>query len=114
MTDIRRMLGVGQLDIIPFAASFTLGPDNNEQVIQSTGGSITLTLPRDLPKGFACLIEQRGAGAVIFSAATGATLANLNDHDRTGGQDALMALYVRDNVDGRSAAYLLTGDGAAA
>lgn len=111
--DARRRIGGGLLDVVQFSASFTLGPLNNEQVIQGTTG-ITITLPETLPAGFSCLIEQGGASAVILAASAPVTLVNRQSFDRTAGQYAVCPLYVRSNVDGRSAVYLLGGDGATA
>lgn len=108
--DVRRRPGGGLLDIVQFSASFTLGPNNNEQVIQATA-ALTITLPKDLPAGFSCLIEQGGAGVVILSPSLPATLVNRQSFDRTAGQYALCTLYVRSNADGISAVYLLGGDG---
>lgn len=107
--------GSGLLDVVPVSASFTLGEANNEQVVQSDAGAdITITLPNNLPVGFSCLVEQGGAGAVVLSPATRATLVNRQDFDRTAGQYALCTLYVRSNTDGSNAEYLFAGDGAAA
>lgn len=109
--DARRRLGGGLLDIVQFSADFTLGPDNNEQLIQATAG-LTITLPKNLPQGLSCLIEQgHETDPVIFDPADGATLVNRQDFDRTAGQYALCTLYVRTNTTGINAEYLLGGDG---
>lgn len=107
--------GTGLLDTVQISASFTVGPDNHEQVIQSVAtADITLTFPNDLPQGFALIVDQAGAGAVIFAAATGASLVNRSSFDRTAGAGAMMNAYVRWNTTGRSAVVVLGGDGAAA
>lgn len=112
--DARRRLDNGLLDVVAVSASFTLGPLNNGQLIQSDAAAgITITLPNDLPQGFSCLIEQGGAGQVILAAAANATLVNRQDFDRTADQYALCTLYVRTNASGRNAGYLFGGDGAA-
>jgi len=108
--DARRRLGGGLLDVVQVKASFTLGPDNNEQLIQATAG-LTIALPKNLPLGFSCLIEQGSADPVILDPADGATLVNRQDFDRTAGQYALCTLYIRSNTTGISAEYLLGGDG---
>lgn len=111
--DVRRRLGVGLLDVVPVSASFTLGPQNNEQLIQSTSATdITITLPNNLPVGFSCLIEQGGAGAVIVAAAAGGSLVSEQGYDRTGGQYSLCSLFVRANATGITASYNFSGNGA--
>lgn len=109
----RLRCGSGLLDPVAVSASFTIGPVNHEQVIQNLSATdITLTLPNDLPTGFAFIVDQTSDGAMIFAAATGATLVNASDFDRTSGPGAMMHAYVRSNSDGRSAVYVLCGDGA--
>lgn len=109
--DVRRRIGGGLLDVVPVSASFTLGPDNNEQVIQvNAAGATTITLPANLPVGFSCLVEQAGAGVVTFSPAVPATMVNRQSFDRTAGQYAVCTLYVRA-APGGVAQYLLGGDG---
>jgi hypothetical protein len=111
----RLRCGSGLLDPVAVSASFTIGPVNHEQVIQNISASdITLTLPNDMPPGFAFIVDQADTGLIIFAAATGASIVNRQDFDRTAGQDAMMSVYVRSNVDGRSAVYVLSGDGATA
>lgn len=104
--------GSGLLDPVAVSADLTISAINHEQVIQNTSASdITLTLPRDLPAGFAFLVDQTDDGLLIFEAAIGSSLVNRQDFDRTAGPGALMSVYVRSNADGRSAVYVLGGDG---
>lgn len=99
------------LELVEIAASTTVNANHAEAVLQSTAGSgITVTLPKDLPAGFTCMVEQSGAGQITFAAATGAALVNRQSHTKTAGQYALCTLYVRDNDDGISASWLLAGD----
>lgn len=99
------------LELVEVSVSTTINANHAEAVIQSTGGSgITITLPKNLPAGFVCMVEQSGAGQVTFSAASGASLVNRQSHTKTAGQYALTTLYVRNNIDGISAVWLLAGD----
>lgn len=103
------------LDIVEVTGNLTINSNHCDCVLQvNSASSVTLTLPRDLPVGFTFLVEQYGAGVAIFAAGSGATMANRQDFDRTAGQDAVMSAYVRANVNGIGAAWLLSGDGAAA
>jgi hypothetical protein len=104
-----------ELEIVEVTGNMTVTANHCECVLQVNSGSdVTITLPRHLPAGFTFMVEQYGAGAVIFAAAAGATMANRQDFDRTAGQDAVMAAYVRNNPNHLAAEWLLTGDGAAA
>jgi hypothetical protein len=99
------------LEIVQFSASMTLDRNLVEAVLQCTaGGGVTVTLPRDLPVGFFCYIEQGGAGQVTFAAATGATLVNRQSHTATAGQYGLVSVFVRSNPGGLSAEWALNGD----
>jgi hypothetical protein len=98
------------LEIVQVSASFTLNANYADCIIQSTGGAITVTLPRDLPVGFFCYIEQGGAGTVTVAAGTGAALVNRQSHTGTAGQYGLISLFVRANDGGQSAAWALNGD----
>lgn len=102
------------IDIVSRTEGFTLSANDIEAIHQVNSGSdVTVTAPNDLPVGFYAYFEQAGAGKVIISPASGATLVNRADYDRTAGQYALICVYVRANTNGVSAEYLLTGDAAA-
>jgi hypothetical protein len=99
------------LDIAQFSGNLTLTTSHIDGVLQCTDGSgVTVTLPRDLPVGYYALIEQGGAGQVTFAAATGATLVNRQTHTKTAGQYAVVSVFVRANIGGRSAEWALNGD----
>jgi hypothetical protein len=92
-------------------ASYTLVAGDTGKIIEcSHGSAITLTLPNDLPQGFTCTVMQKGAGAVSFSPASGAARHHRQSHTKTAGQYAACTLYVTENSDGTSAAYVLAGD----
>lgn len=87
--------------------------DAGKIVTISNGSAITLTLPNSLPAGWACTVVQKGAGAITFTAAGGATRNNRSAHTKTAGQWAVCGLYVDSNAGGSSAVYVLAGDTAA-
>ena len=94
--------------------TYTLQASDSGKIVECTNGAaITLTLPNSLPVGFCCTVAQGGAGAVTFSAASGATLRNRQSQTKTAGQWAGATLYVRTNSGGSAAEYVLNGDTAA-
>lgn len=100
-----------ELEVVEFSGNLTLNSNHIEALLQSTDGSgVTVTLPRDLPIGFFCFIEQGGAGTVTVSAGTGATLVNRQSHTGTAGQYGIISVYVRANDGGLSAQWALNGD----
>lgn len=93
--------------------AYTLSPlDSGKTVELNNAAAITATLPADMPPGFCCLITQTGAGQITLSPASGATLSNKSSYTKTSGQYAGLSLYVSTNVNNKSAAYLMFGDGA--
>lgn len=76
----------------------------------SDGAGVTVTLDAQMPKGFVQTLVQAGAGALTFSPESGATLRNRQGHTDSAGQWAVCMLFVRDNVDGNSADWVLAGD----
>lgn len=94
-------------------STYTLQASDKGKVIEiANAGSVTLTLPNSLPKGFACTVIQDGAGQVTFSAASGASLKNRQSHSKSAGNGAFTMLYVSSN-SGANASWMLGGDTAA-
>lgn len=92
-------------------SSYSLvGADSGKIVECSNASAITVTLPNNLPQGFACDIVQKDAGVVTFVTASGATLQNRQNHSKAAGQYARCRLYVTENNGGSSAVYVLAGD----
>lgn len=87
--------------------------DGGKVVEISNASAITLTLPNDLPVGWCCSVVQGAAGQITFTPASGANLRNRQAHTKTAGQWAMCSLYVRTNVGGAAAEYVLGGDTAA-
>lgn len=91
--------------------SYTLSTGDDGKVVElSNAASIALQIPNNLPVGFSCLIVQAGAGQVTISAASGATQRSYNSYNKTGGQWAMVTLYVRANSGGSAAEYVLGGN----
>lgn len=90
-------------------ASYTLTEqDNGTLIAVNSATSTTITVPKDLSDGFTCKVYAAGVGEVLFAAGSGATLVSASDHDRAGGQGALVEIapvalntYV---LDGQTAA----------
>jgi hypothetical protein len=90
--------------------TYTLDTADNGKVVELANASaITLTLPNSFPKGWHCTVVQDAAGAVTFTAASGATLKQRQSHTKTAGDGAICVLYVSSNA-GSAAAYRLGGD----
>jgi len=91
--------------------SYSLQATDNGKIIRFTNASdITVTCPNSLPAGFSVGIVQRGNGNVIFSAASGATVANAHGYTRTFAINAVASLIVDENSNGTSAHYVAGGD----
>lgn len=91
--------------------SYTLQASDNGKVVSFTNGSaVTVTLPNSLPANFNCTLEQRGAGQVGVTPASGATLHTSSS--RTGlltGQYSAATVWVWSN-SGTNAVYNMVGD----
>ena len=91
----------------------TLAASHNGQVlICNSGSDFSLTIPEDtLPKGFNCLIVQKGAGEITLTAASGnVTINNRNSHTKTANQWAIMTLICIDATTDANV-FVSSGDG---
>jgi hypothetical protein len=91
----------------------TLAASHNGQVlICNSGSDFSLTIPEDtLPKGFNCLIVQKGAGEITLAAASGnVTINNRNSHTKTANQWAIMTLICIDATTDANV-FVSSGDG---
>jgi hypothetical protein len=71
--------------------SYTLTATDNGKIISCTSNSaVTITVPA-LSSGFNCLIVQRGTGQITLSA-SGSTINNRYNFNKTAGQHAIMSL----------------------
>jgi hypothetical protein len=91
----------------------TLAASHNGQVlICNSGSDFSLTIPEDtLPKGFNCLIVQKGAGEITLAAASGnVTINNRSSHTKTANQWAIMTLICIDATTDANV-FVSSGDG---
>lgn len=115
MEDLIETMFYGPLQIIEVTGDTTISSAHANRMVQvNKATNVTLTLPANLPAGFSFMVDQVGAGLVIFAVAANATKFNKSSFDRTSGQHALMNAYVRSNSDGLHAVWALGGDGATA
>jgi hypothetical protein len=91
--------------------TYTLLSTDVGQVLAFTNAAgCAVTLPNSLPRGFFVgILQGNGAGQVSFTAASGATLRNIDGETKTAGANALCGLLVRQNTDLVSAIYVLSG-----
>lgn len=68
-----------------------LTTDNGKVVTCSNASAITVTVPSGLGAGFNCMVIQKGAGQVTFSA-SGVTINNRQGHTKTAGQHGVVSL----------------------
>lgn len=71
--------------------------------------AVTVTLPNDLPVGWACHWEQGGTGQITFVAASGATLTNDQTLSKTFARYSVATAAVTTNTTGTAAQYNLSG-----
>lgn len=70
---------------------------------------VTVTLPPDLPVGWACHWEQGGTGQIAFVAASGATLTNDQGLSKTFARYSVATSVVTVNTTGAAAQFNLSG-----
>jgi hypothetical protein len=88
------------------SSSYTLSHADNGKVINLENSSnVSLIIPAGLSDGFNCLIVQKGAGQIVFSAGSGVFIHNRQNYDRTAGQYAIATLV---NIGGD--VYVVSGD----
>ena len=90
----------------------TLAASHNGQVlICNSSSDFALTVPvNTLPKGFNCLIVQKGAGEITLTAASNVTINNRNSHTKTANTWAIMTLICIDATSNANV-FVSSGDG---
>lgn len=91
--------------------TYTVAASDDGKVVElSNAGAIALTIPNSLPVGFSCLFTQAGVGQVTSSAGPGATQNQASGFSKSRSQWSVWSLYVRANVGGSAAQYVISGD----
>lgn len=92
-------------------ADYTLQPTDNGTVIGvNSGTGKTITVPATLANGFVCDFIQIGAGAITYTADSGATVNKLTGFDaESAGQYSGQRLSVYANTTGAAAVAAVTG-----
>lgn len=91
--------------------TYTLQSSDDGKVVElSNTSSITVTVPNSLAQGFSCLIVQVNTGQVTIAAGADATQRQRLGLNKTAGQWGVVSMYVRANVGGTAAEYVLGGD----
>jgi len=100
-------------EIVQITGDTTITANHNDRLLQvNSSSTVTLTLPRDLPVGTHFEWERYGTGALIFAAASGATLHGANTTDRAGARySAGFCTVTAQGADGqgRAAVWNLSG-----
>jgi hypothetical protein len=74
-------------------ATLTLTAAHNGKGIKFTSAAaVTVTVPAGLPVGFACVLSQRGAGAITITG-VGATVGNVDGTTTTKGVKSIATIY---------------------
>ena len=95
--------------------TYTLANTDCGTVINFTSGTaVTVTIPATLNVDCSVNILQTGAGQVSMTgtAVTAATLHSAHAFTKTGGQYAMITIFIYSNAGGSSAIADLLGDGA--
>lgn len=88
------------------AADYVLvAADSGKVVVLSSSSGITASVPAGLPAGFTTTIIQNGSGSIFVSASSGVVIRNRQNHTRTAGLYATVAI-----IGTGSNGYIFSGD----
>jgi hypothetical protein len=88
------------------AADYVLvAADSGKVVVLSSSSGITASVPAGLPAGFTTTIIQNGSGSIFVSASSGVVIRNRQNHTRTAGLYATVAI-----IGTGSNGYIFAGD----
>lgn len=91
--------------------SYTItSADDGKVLDQANAAAITTTLSAGTAANTSGLVTQAGAGQISFVAGSGASFHQRQGLSKTAGQWAVVSWYVRTNVGGTAAEYVLSGD----
>jgi hypothetical protein len=79
--------------------------DSGKVVVLSSSSGITASIPTGLPVGFTTTIVQNGSGSIFVSASSGVVIRNRQNHTRTAGLYATVAI-----IGTGSDSYIFAGD----
>jgi hypothetical protein len=79
--------------------------DSGKVVVLSSSSGITASIPTGLPVGFTTTIVQNGSGSIFVSASSGVVIRNRQNHTRTAGLYATVAI-----IGTGSNSYIFAGD----
>ena len=79
--------------------------DSGKVVVLSSSSGITASIPTGLPVGFTTTIVQNGSGSIFVSASSGVVIRNRQNHTRTAGLYATVAI-----IGTGSNGYIFAGD----
>jgi hypothetical protein len=79
--------------------------DSGKVVVLSSSSGITASIPTGLPIGFTTTIVQNGSGSIFVSASSGVVIRNRQNHTRTAGLYATVAI-----IGTGSNSYIFAGD----
>lgn len=96
--------------MVPGTSATIAASDHGKVVVCESGSATTVTLPATLPRGFACVVIQAGAGTVSFEAGEGATLRNRQSHTDIAGQYGAVTVQVFRNPGDAAAEWHMQGD----
>ena len=107
-----------QTSLQNFGALVQVKTDNYTVANTDTGSIIevnnaaakTVTLAATCPVGINIMVTQIGAGNVTIAVAAGGTLRKRTTGANVGGQYGIASAYVRTNVGGSAAEWVLSGD----
>lgn len=108
-TILAHSYATGRGNVEGFTGARTLRAEDNGKILRSDDGSaVAVTVPNDLPQGFNVAVSQWGAGAVTFTAGSGAT--KRSSTSGVTAQYGTVSVLVMKNADAASAEFVLGGD----
>lgn len=94
--------------------SFTIGSSDTGRIIEATAATaVSVTLSATATAGTTVTVAQAGAGQITFASTGSGVVRNRQSQFKTAGQWAVATAYVRANVGGSAAEWVLAGDLAA-
>ena len=99
--------GLGPRNISITASTALVGAHHQASIINTGSSAVTITVPKDLPRGFGCEVIQGSTGQVTIAAASGVSIANSIGLKTSGPQSVVELIETGKNT------YVLVGNTAA-